>query len=154
MKKTMFILTMASVIVVSNFIACKTPAEKETAAESKVEKAQQDLKVAEKNESVAEMKAATDEEWRIFKNDAEAIVKNNEIRINALRADIKKPGTSMDASYTQRVNDLEMQNKNLRIKVNNYDKNHSDWESFKTEFNFDMNALGKSLKDFSVNNKK
>jgi hypothetical protein len=35
-----------------------------------------------------------------------------------------------------------------------YDKNQTDWEKFKREFNHDMDELGKSLKDLTVNNKK
>jgi len=30
----------------------------------------------------------------------------------------------------------------------------SDWQSFKREFNHDMDELGHSLKDFTVDNKK
>jgi hypothetical protein len=38
--------------------------------------------------------------------------------------------------------------------MDTYEKKQSDWESFKREFNHDMDELGQALKDLTVDNKK
>lgn len=35
-----------------------------------------------------------------------------------------------------------------------YEKSQSDWETFKREYNHDMDELGNALKDLTVDNKK
>jgi hypothetical protein len=67
---------------------------------------------------------------------------------------MKKAGVTADVVYAQKVEYLEQQNHNLKVKMDNYDKTHSDWETFKNEFNHDVNELGQALKDFTINNKK
>jgi hypothetical protein len=42
----------------------------------------------------------------------------------------------------------------LQTRMDNYEHSKTDWESFKTEFNHDMEGLGQALKDVTVNNKK
>jgi hypothetical protein len=49
---------------------------------------------------------------------------------------------------------LEQKNASLKTKIENYENNQTDWQSFKREFNADMSQLGKALKDLTVDNKK
>jgi len=50
---------------------------------------------------------------------------------------------------------LRKKNKRLKEKLDSYKNDaDSDWHSFKREFNHDMDELGHSLKDFTVDNKK
>jgi hypothetical protein len=61
----------------------------------------------------------------------------------------------MDATYIASIDALEQKNAALKSKLNTYENNaQSDWESFKREFNHDMDQLGNSLRDLTVNNKK
>ena len=61
----------------------------------------------------------------------------------------------MDAKYVESVDALEQKNKDLKNRMDAYGANtQSDWDSFKREFNHDMDALGQAFKDLTVNNKK
>jgi hypothetical protein len=42
----------------------------------------------------------------------------------------------------------------MRGRLVAYDKSQSNWESFKREFNHDMDEIGKSLEDLTVDNKR
>jgi hypothetical protein len=63
------------------------------------------------------------------------------------------PGKTNDADYTKRIEELRKRNTDLKTRLDNYDTNTSDWDIFKREFSHDMDELGQSLKDFTVNNK-
>ena len=67
---------------------------------------------------------------------------------------MKKSGKTLDAVYEQRIDTLEKKNRDLKARVDAYDKSQSDWESFKREFNHDMDELGQAFKDLTVDNKK
>ena len=71
------------------------------------------MEKVETKAEVAEMKAANAEEWKIFKNESEAKIKTNEIRIRELKSKIKRSGYPMDDLNAKRVDTLEMQNKML-----------------------------------------
>ena len=94
------------------------------------------------------------EEWKEFKNDSEIKIRNNEIRIAELKAKMNKPGTTLDPLYEKRIDTLEKKNRDLKARIADYEKSQSDWQTFKREFNHDMDELGQALKDFTVDNKK
>lgn len=131
-------------------IACKTPDQKVNAAQNQVDNAKENLQKVENKAEIVEIKAANAEEWKIFKNESEAKIKTNEIRISELKSKIKRSGYPMDNLNAKRVDTLEMQNKMLQTKVDNYSKNMTDWKTFKMEFNHDLDGLGKELKEFTV----
>ncbi|MBK6283604.1 MAG: hypothetical protein IPF54_14015 [Draconibacterium sp.] len=47
---------------------------------------------------------------------------------------------------------LEQKNNILRAKIESYESNQTDWESFKREFNHDMEELGMAFKDLTSDN--
>jgi len=148
-----FTVVIATAIAATSFTSCNSTKEKVENAENKVEDAKQNLKDVVKDSITDAQKAATAYEWKMFKNDADATIKNNEIRIKDLKAKMKKSDAAADVAYSKMVDDLEQQNQNLKLKIDNYDKNHSDWESFKREFNHDVDGLGKAFKDLTIKNK-
>ena len=155
MKNSVYFLALLfSFITVGMLNSCQSPAEKVEKAEDKVGDAKQDLKEAEKDANVAAQKAATAEEWKAFKEETNMKIENNEKRISELRTQMKKPGKALDAAYAKSIDALQERNKELKARLDAYENNHSDWEAFKREFNHDMDELGQSLKDFTVNNKK
>ncbi|MFY7964698.1 MAG: hypothetical protein ACOVO1_07360 [Chitinophagaceae bacterium] len=154
MKKTILKAVVATVITATSLISCTSSEQKVENAENKVTDAKENLKEVKKDSGIAAQKIATENEWKIFKNDAETTVKNNEIRIAGLKDKMKNAGAAAIAAYSKKIDDMEMQNHNLKLKIENYEKHNSDWESFKTEFNHDVNELGQALKDFTINNKK
>jgi hypothetical protein len=67
---------------------------------------------------------------------------------------MNKPGEILDPLYSKRITTLEQQNKDLRVKLYAYEKSQSNWESFKREFNSDMDAIGEAFKNLTVDNKR
>jgi chromosome segregation ATPase len=155
MKKVIFILAMTTTFMtVTIFTGCQSSTQKQEAAQAKVKDARQDLNEAQKNANEVAQKAATAEEWKTFKRESELKIKNNEIRIAELKIKLKNPGEIFDALYENKIIKLEQQNKDVKAKLEAYEKSQSNWESFKREFNHDMDELGKALKDLTVNNTK
>ena len=154
MKKTIFTLALASTLILGTvFTGCNSPAQKKEAAEAKLQDAEQNLEAVQ-NDAEAQ-KVATAEEWKMFKSETDLKIKKNEIRIAELRLKMKKPGIiDLDAVYEKRIETLEQKNKDLKTRMDNYETRQSDWESFQKEFNKDMNDLGQSLTDFTVEHKK
>jgi chromosome segregation ATPase len=155
MKKILFILGTACALIAGLiFTGCQTSTQKEEAAKEKVQDAKEDLKEVQKDVSEDANKAASAEEWKIFRNETEIKISKNENRIAELKIKMKKPGKILDPLYEKRIDVLEQRNRDLKAKMDAYEKNQSDWESFKREFNHDMDDLGQSLENFTVNNDK
>lgn len=66
---------------------------------------------------------------------------------------MNRPGKTLEPMYEKRIITLQEKNMEMRARLDNYEKSQSDWESFKREFNHDMDELGQSLKDITVDNK-
>jgi chromosome segregation ATPase len=153
MKTIIYKLTLvATIIVTSIFTGCESSAQKVDEAKAEVKEAKQDLKTAQQEVDEEAAKKAKAEEWSIFKADAETKINNNEIRITELKSKMNVSGKTMSNIYENRIKALEEQNKDLKARIYTYETNQSDWETFKREFNRDMDALGKALKDFGNTN--
>ncbi len=149
MKTIMYNIMLATTIVVAGiFTGCDSSAQKVENAQEEVQDAKQDLNAAQNKASEQAAKDARAEEWKIFKTDAEAKISGNEARITELKSKINDSGKVMGNIYENRVETLEEQNIDLRNRIYSYEANQSDWETFKREFNQDMDALGNALKDF------
>ncbi len=67
---------------------------------------------------------------------------------------MNKPGKApFDELRKKRIDELEQQNASLRRKLDAYEKENSDWETFEREFNHDMEALGKAFENLGKDNK-
>lgn len=76
----------------------------------------------------------------------------NELRMKELSDQMKLKGKKLDDLYARKIDTLQMKNKVLKNRLESYDMK-SDWKLFQEEFNRDMDELGKTLKEFTVNNK-
>ncbi len=141
------------ILAVAIFGGCQSSSDKMDAANKNVDEAKEELKEVQAEAQAVAVKVANAEEWRVFKSESEVKIKENEIRIGELRVKMKKSGKTFDAMYEKNIIALEQKNKDLRTNISNYEKNQSDWESFKREFNHDMDELGQAIKDLTVNNK-
>jgi len=146
MKKTIFILAVTTVIA-GIFIGCQSPDQKVASAQAKVDDANQNLAVAQNNADSAAQKAASAEEWAIFKNEAGAKIKDNQIRIAALKMKIRKSADGVDTVYSSTIDTLEQHNKNMQARIDAYAKSQVAWASFKLQFDTDMGDLVNALKD-------
>jgi len=154
MKKMIFILAVTTLMAGTIFTGCKSSTQKQEAARDKVKDAKQDLNEAQKDANAAAQVVATEEEWKIFKSESELKIKDNEIRIAELTVKMNKQGEIFDELYRKNNANLEQQNKDMKARLEAYEKSQTNWESFKREFNHDMDAIGKALKDLTVDNKK
>jgi chromosome segregation ATPase len=154
MIKKIYSLAFATLIGGVVFISCQSTAEKTDAAEAKVQDAKDELKEARKDENVQAQKAATAEEWVTFRNESQEKIWANEKHIAELKVKMNKPGKLLDAAYAKKIDSLEEKNRDLKRRMDAYEKSQSDWETFKREYNHDMDELGNALKDLTVDNKK
>lgn len=142
------------VIIVSffmAFLACQTGEQKEQNAINDVADAEQNLKEVAKENSEEKKETATADEWKQFKAETDAVIMANEKRMKELSDQMKLKGKKIDDLYARKIDTLQMKNKELKNKLDSYDMK-SDWKQFREEFNRDMDELGKTLKDFTVNN--
>jgi len=154
MKNILFMLTIAMLIVSGSFIGCQSPTEKKEAAEKDLQNAKEDLQKAQNEVADSLHRAATAEEYEAFKADAQIRINKNNDRIAELRVKKSKPGKTLDEYYESRITALEKRNRELKDKIDMYDRSQSNWAEFKREFNHDMDELGKAIDDLFVDNKK
>ncbi|MCK8142418.1 hypothetical protein MW871_10995 [Flavobacterium sp. I-SCBP12n] len=154
MKKTILNLALTTFIVATVLVGCQDKSKQEAEAKENVENAKENLDDAKAELSDAR-RAATEQEWQAFKDSTNATIKQNEIRIGEMKAELKKTGKTIDSEYSKNIQELEEKNKEIKNKLEVYKNNtNSDWQSFKKEFRHDMDDLGQSLKNFTVKDKK
>lgn len=153
MRKSILTLAIATLVTGTIVIGCKKNEDVQEAQENvdsakvAVEEAEEDLDEAKR--------AATAQEWQEFKDSTNVKIEKNKAEIAELKLKIKKAGNDIDKTYQRNIDTLEQKNKNLKTKLDSYKNDvDSDWQSFKREFNHDMDELGNSLKDLTVDNKK
>jgi hypothetical protein len=153
MKKYIIILAASTMVAASAlFTGCETPEKKVENAQDKVQDAKRDLKEVQKDAEAQKM--ADSDAFRVFKTESEVKIRDNEIFIDDLRTKMTKSGRKLDAMYEKTIADLEQKNRDMRARIDSYGKNQGDWESFKREYNRDMDELGVALKNLTVDNKK
>jgi hypothetical protein len=147
---TLLMMMMIPVLLVTG---CTSSTSKTDEAREKAGAAQQNL-TSELNDSAKKaLRLADEAEWNAYKADAEVKITKNKATIAALKKDIKTMGNSKKENYEKSVLVLEKQNEGMESRISVYEKEHSNWESFKREFSHDMDGLGNALKDFFINNK-
>ncbi len=135
MKK---VIQLSVIIACIFLVSCKSAQQKENAAKQNVTAANQDLTDTRK-ENV--------DEWLQFKADSKIKIIENEERITELKVQMNKPGSTFDGLYRNRIEKLEVKNAELKSKLNTYDSNQTGWQTFKKDFNRDMDELGNNIKD-------
>ena len=154
MKKTILNLALTTFIVATVLVGCQDKSKQEAEAKENVENAKENLDDAKAELSDAR-RAATEQEWQAFKDSTNATIKQNEIRIAEMKAELKKTGKTIDSEYSKNIQELEEKNKEIKNKLEVYKNDtNSDWQSYKKEFRHDMDDLGQSLKNFTVKDKK
>lgn len=127
-------------IVILGIVGCNSPkqkAEKLENAEENVIEAQQEL-----NEAVID----STNEYDRFKAESEAKLIANDVKIAALKDQLKADKKEIRTKYEKQLTELEQKNAKLKSNIAEYketDKNK--WEKFKVSFNEDLDALGKAI---------
>jgi TolA-binding protein len=145
MKNTMYCLLVVALVTTGFFSSCDSKAKKVNEAIEDVQDSKEELR-----EAISEL----NEEYAPFKIEAERKIAANELRIEELRAVVNQPGEKLlDDLRRKRIEELKLKNDALKNKLSAYEKENSDWEVFKREFNHDMNGILESLKDIGKDNK-
>ncbi|MCD6018773.1 MAG: hypothetical protein K0S53_1894 [Bacteroidetes bacterium] len=147
MKKTIFILAI-STLSMGLITSCKSGTEK-------VEDAKENI--AEEQKDVEEAKIDYVEEYEKFKADQDLRMAENEKQIAEMKAKTAEMKKDARADYEKRVVELETKNAELRAKLRDYKHDEHDntkWETFKREFNHDMDEMGNAFRDLGKNNAK
>lgn len=153
MKKLIFTIALSTTMAVITMTSCQSSAKKVERAEDKV----QDAKVAVVEAQIDLIAARQDSitEYQKFKNESDARITAYDKSIAEYRVKMANERAENRAMYEKMVLDLEKKNQDLKVKLAEYkDDGKTDWEKFKSEFNHDMDELGKSFKDFNVKNVK
>lgn len=151
MKKIIITLSaVAMIIVVALFSSCKSTDQKKEDAQNKTQVALENLNEAQNNENALAQKAATEEELKTFRLESDLKIKDNEVSIAKLKLKMNKPGSALDEVYARRIDSLQLKNQNLKTRMGNYEKTHTDWGKFKSDFNRDLDELGKTLKSLRI----
>ena len=159
-------LSMIVVAITTMLFGCnQTPTKQLNEAEENLTEAKVELKDAKANEIEAE-KAKEAEEWKYFKNEADTSIANMDKDLKDMEANLEKAGKKdkqkLKADYAKaksdmvllreklRTRDLEFENEIITFDNTVIEKN----QSFKREFNHDMDEFGKSIKDLFTDNVK
>lgn len=146
MKKKIFYIAFIAIAAGSILTSCDSKEKKVEEAKQVVTEAKQDLK-----ETQQELNA----EYPAFKTEAELKIADNEKRIAELNAILNKPGKlPLDEMRKKRIVELEEKNAQLKSRLYGYEKERTDWETFKREFNHDMEGLGAAFADLGKKNTK
>lgn len=146
MKKSIWILTGVVFTISALLPGCNAPGEKVRDAKKEVvaakvilDKAQQEYK----------------EELINYRKETAMKIAENEKMAADFRVAITNQKKKAKAAAETKLAELEMKNEEMKIKLKDYQSNSKDgWQAFKTEFNRDMNELGKAFKDLTVKNEK
>ena len=123
----------------------------EKTSEQRVEGAKQNVGEAKQDLKVAQAKYLA--EWETFKREADSTITANEKRIDAFKEKMEHAGSKAKTKYSKQVAELEQKNRDLKKKLDEYkDEGESKWEEFKTNFNNDLKAVGKTMTDLFKDN--
>lgn len=121
--------------------SCDTPLEKVEKAEKNAIAANQDLTNADK-EYLVDIENCK-------KETAEKISDNNK-RLLDFQKRIENKKNEAKADYKDKIADLNKKNSNMEKKMEDYQAEGKEkWKTFKSEFNHDMNELGKTFKELT-----
>jgi len=156
MKKNLFTAVMATMLIAGGlFTGCETSsADKVDKAEENVAAAKANLKDAKKAEAVAIETEATEAEWKVFKEDSEAKIAMNKARIVEMKDKMKSSGKTMGKIYAGRIEKIEKKNVELKARLDNFENEQTDWDTFKREFDHDMGEIGKAFKELGTDSSK
>jgi uncharacterized protein YggE len=131
---------------------CQTPAQKEAAAETKIDSAQSNLNSAQTDLNAT--KAELNPEYPAFKRDAEEQIADNDKKIAKLRSKLTDSDSPANDMRSKKIDKLQQQNADLKSRLYGYETERSDWVAFKVRFNHDKDDLNQAFTDFGKDLKK
>lgn len=140
-KLTTIVLT--SIIV---FMGCDSPEKKVTTAKENVIESKENLAQAEEDYKT---------ELANYKKESNEKHIANERAIADFKKQVTTAKKELKESYEKQLVEMEQKNLEIKQRMDTYqDDGKEKWKSFKREYDHDMDELGKSLKDLTIENKK
>jgi len=150
MRKPILSITVILCMVALLTTGCNSSSKKVEDAKENVQDAEAD--VMEANQ---ELNEALNDSIQTFRKIAENQIIANEKSLALYKVQIAKENKKNKAIYEKEWAKLVKQNKDLKSRLENYkEKSDGNWEDFKTEYNRDMDELGKAFKNLTVKNEK
>ncbi len=146
MKKTIYTIAVLSLLSGLIITGCNTPSEKVENSAKEVEKANQNLN---------EANLQYEEDFNTYRSEISNKIAANEQSVVDFKARIENEKSEAKFEYNKKIEVLEKKNSDMKKKLADYKADGKEhWESFKTEFNHDMDELGSAFKDLTVDNVK
>jgi chromosome segregation ATPase len=146
MKKSLLVFTTYAVMAATTLINCNSPARKNVEAQTEDEANQNDVPKA-KEEYLTDIDS--------YRKEMDDKITANRRSIADLKSRIKDKDREAAANYKTQINDLEQKNNDLKKRMDEYTAEGKEkWDTFKNEFNHDMDELDRSLKDLTTKNTK
>jgi hypothetical protein len=134
--KLTFLLCITSVTISSCNFSTDQEAEKLVKAQTAVEEATLDLGMARKDSS----------EFAQYKIESEKQLRGNELLIADMKDKMNSERKVSMANYEKQLDSLELQNSRLRNDMRMFNsESKAKWESFKKNFNKELDSLRKSI---------
>lgn len=143
MKKAIYFLVVTLIAIGIYFISCKSSPER---IDNEIAESRQD----------SDSRVDYNEDINNFKKDINDRIDANEKRIKELRENLREEKKEVRKEYEEKIENLEQKNTALKKRINEYreDGIGDRWESFKQEFNHDMDELGNAIDNLVIDNKK
>lgn len=153
MKKRILNLAVITCMAGTIFIGCQSSAKKVEDAKSNVIEAQAEADKAQSELNSARQDSIND--YLAFKKEAQAKINAQEKSIAEFKSRIANEKKVNKVAYEEKIAKLEQKNSDLKKRLDDYKGEGKDqWTAFKTEFNHDMDELGKAFSDLTVKNVK
>ncbi len=149
MSKNIF-KAIVFVLIAATLGSCSNSPEQKA---QNVEEAKTDLVVAKKELQQARLDSM--KEYLNFKEASERKLNDNDAQIATLKYQIKSQKAEMQMDYNKQLEVLTQKNENLKAGIRNYKESTKEkWETFKMNFNEDLDSLGRTISMMSQKNKK
>jgi hypothetical protein len=146
MRFKVLLIPVLAAVVAFSVASCNETVSKQDKAAEEVRAAKEEADMAYQTylEEVENYKAISAER-----------IANNKKAIADYNASVQASKKKMSEEQARMIADLEARNEALQKKLDAYKaEDQSKWQSFKDEFGRDMDQLGNSFKDLTVNNVK
>jgi len=123
------------------------------AKEGELNEAKEDVVNAKAELEQSKLDSVSD--FNKYKESIQIKLVENEKKIGELRFKLNSKDKSTKELYEQQLSKLELKNTELKIKISEYQQGpEQKWEVFKSDFNKDMDDLGKSISNMAERNMK
>jgi hypothetical protein len=147
MKKSIVLFVATALLSAATITGCESTSSKA----EKVENAKDEVAESKKDLDRATTEYLADVDR--YRAETAAKVTANNKSIAEFKTRIASQKKEARVEYENKINALEQKNSDMKKEMDDYKLDGKEkWESFKAEFNHDMNELGKAFKDLTVNN--